>query len=379
MSQENPEYNYNEDAQPENGEMSKNFDSLGKFDDSSNRGKRELKRAPLGPDSLLWQWGADNRLHLLRGYTGVLQNMHPAIGKSLLDHSKFFEEPFSRLERSTPQIIYSIYDDGTRAKQIRDYHHDIKGTLRDGTRYHSLNPDVYWWAHAAFVWRVIWAQELFGTPFTDEEKEQIIQEGVTWWDMYGMSERPAIDTLDGYIKYFEEMENTVLERNETVDFALRTARVEPVKAPDGVPETVWKVIWKPIMNSIIWLTYGTLNDRQREILDLPWTEKDQKRFDRIADAVRKLFEILPEDKRYMEPGRSMMIKAGMIDGEYKEPKLAAPYGHGEEAPAEAEADTDAKVSKAPKASSGAFGIGAKAAIGALAAVAVRQLLKGRKK
>lgn len=81
----------------------------------------------------------------------------------------------------------------------------------------------------------------------------------------------------------------------------------------------------------------------------------------------------------MEPGRSMMIKAGMIDGEYKEPKLAAPYGHGEEAPAEAEADTDTKVSKAPKASSGALGIGAKAAIGTLAAVAVRQLLKGRKK
>ena len=379
MSKETPEYNYNEDAKPENGQVSKDFDSLGKFDDSGNRGKRELKRAPLGPDSLLWQWGADNRIHLLRGYTGVLQNMHPAIGQSLLDHSKFFEEPFSRLERSTPQIIYSIYDDGTRAKQVRDYHHGIKGTLRDGTRYHSLNPDVYWWAHATFVWRVIWAQELFGTPFTREEKEQIIQEGVTWWDMYGMSERPVIDTLEGYEQYFKEMEDNVLERNETVDFALRTARVEPVKAPDGVPEAVWKVIWKPIMNSLIWLTYGTLNDRQREILELEWTEKDQKRFDRIADAVRKLFDILPEDKRYMEPGRSMMIKAGMIDGEYKEPKLAAPYGHGEEPPAEAEEDTETKKSKASKASSEALGIGTKAAIGALAAVAVRQLLKGRKK
>lgn len=50
--------------------------------------KRELRRAPLGPDSLLWKWGSDNRLQLLRGYTGILQNMHPAIGQSLLDHSK---------------------------------------------------------------------------------------------------------------------------------------------------------------------------------------------------------------------------------------------------------------------------------------------------
>lgn len=307
--------------------------------DKPERAKRELKRAPLGPDSLLWKWGSDQRLQLLRGYTGVLQNMHPAIGQSLLDHSRFFEEPFARLERSTPQIIYSIYDDGTRSKMIRDYHHTIKGKLRNGERYHALNPDVYWWAHATFVWRVIWAQELFGTPFTREEKEQIIQEGVTWWDMYGMSERPAIDTLDGYLKYFEEMENNVLERNETVDFALRTARVEPVKAPDGVPEAVWKVIWKPLMNSVIWMTYGTLSEKQREIIDLPWTEKDQRRFDRIAKVVKKLFTILPEDKRYMEPGRSMMIKAGMIDGKYKEPKLADAYhGHGGTA-----ADTDAKA------------------------------------
>lgn len=355
MSNETPEFYYNEEGKPEHGHVTKDFDSLGQFDDSGNRGKRELKRAPLGPDSLLWKWGSDNRIQLLRGYTGVLQNMHPAIGQSLLDHSKFFEEPFSRLERSTPQIIYSIYDGGARAKQIRDYHHDIKGTLRDGTRYHSLNPDVYWWAHATFVWRVIWAQELFGTPFTDEEKEQIIQEGVTWWDMYGMSERPVIDTLDGYVEYFKKMEDTVLERNETVDFALRTARVEPVKAPDGVPEAVWKVVWKPFMNSLIWLTYGTLSAKQREILDLPWTQKDQRRFDRIAAAVRKLFSVLPEDKRYMEPGRSMMIKAGMIDGEYKEPKLAAPYGRGEgdepagEAGVEATAARDAAAKDSGKA------------------------------
>lgn len=341
MSNETPEFNYNEEGKPEHGHVTKDFDSLGQFDDSGNRGKRDLKRAPLGPDSLLWRWGSDNRIQLLRGYTGVLQNMHPAIGQSLLDHSKFFEEPFSRLERSTPQIIYSIYDDGTRAKQIRDYHHGIKGKLRDGSRYHSLNPDVYWWAHATFVYRVIWAQELFGTPFTHEEKDQIVREGVTWWDMYGMSERPVIDNYDELVEYMEEMENTVLERNETVDFALRTARVEPVKAPEGVPEAVWKVIWKPLMNSVIWLTYGTLSDKQREILDLPWTKKDQRRFDRIAKAVKKLFTILPEDKRYMEPGRSMMIKAGMIDGKYKEPKLADAYhGDGETKADTAAASTD---------------------------------------
>ena len=300
---------------------------------SSKSGKRELRRSPLGPDSLLWKWGSDQRIQLLRGYTGVMQNMHPAIGQSLLDHSKFFDEPFARLERSTPQIIMSIYDDGDLGKQIRDYHTTIKGTLRNGERYHSMNPETFWWAHATFVYRVIYAQELFGTPFTHEEKDQIVREGATWWDHYGMSERPVIDNYDDLVAYMDEMADTVLERNETVDFALRTARDEMITPPEGVSPKVWKIIWKPIMRSVIWLTYGTIPAKERAILELDWSAKDQKRFDRIAKLVKKVFDVLPEDKRYMEPGRSQMIKHGMISGEYKEPKNIRPYqGNGDEDP-----------------------------------------------
>lgn len=275
----------------------------------------------------------------MRGYTGILQNMHPAIGQSLLDHSKFFDEPFARLQRSTPQIIQSIYDDGDLAERIRDYHVTIKGTLQSGERYHSLNPETYWWAHATFVYRVIYAQDLFGTPFTKAERDQLVREGVTWWDKYGMSERPVIDNYDDLVAYMDDMVENVLERNETVDFALRTARVEPVKAPDGVPPRLWKIIWKPIMRSTIWLTIGTLPEKYRRILDLEWTSRDQKRFDRIAKAIRKVFTLLPEDKRFMEPGRSLMIKNGMIEGKYKEPKTIQAYQPKNEA---AEASDTAK-------------------------------------
>lgn len=275
---------------------------------------RELKRAPLDEDSLLWRYGADSRLQLMRGYTGILQNMHPSIGQALLDHSKFFEEPFARLERSTPQIIESMYTPTDElSKKIRDYHVNIRGKLRDGQRYHSLNPDTYWWAHATFVYRVIRTQDLFGTPFTREEREQIVQEGVTWWEKYGVSNRPVFDTYQELVDYIAEMTETVLERNDTVDFALRTARVEPIKAPDGVSERVWKIIWKPIMRSMIWLTIGTLEQSQRDILQVPWTKKDQKRFDRLASFIRKVYPKLPLSKRYMNPGRDEMIKHEMFD------------------------------------------------------------------
>ena len=110
----------------------------------------------------------------------------------------------------------------------------------------------------------------------------------------------------------------------------------------------WKVILIVLVTLMgaLFALPNVLSEKQREIIDLPWTEKDQRRFDRIAKAVKKLFTILPEDKRYMEPGRSMMIKAGMIDGKYKEPKLADAYnGHGE---SEADTDTTATAQSDPK-------------------------------
>ncbi|MBZ8176487.1 DUF2236 domain-containing protein [Corynebacterium sp. 3HC-13] len=177
--------------------------------------KRELKRAPLGVNSLLWRYGADSRIQLMRGYTGIMQNMHPAIGQALLDHSKFFDEPFARLERSTPQMIELMYRDqdhplGTR---IRDYHKNIHGHLRNGERYHSLNPSIYYWAHATFVYRVIRTQDLFGEPFTVEQRDQIVRESVTWWDKYGMFERPVIDNYPDLMTYIKEVNDTILERN----------------------------------------------------------------------------------------------------------------------------------------------------------------------
>ncbi len=156
-------------------------------------------------------------------------------------------------------------------------------------------------------------QDLFGTPFTAEEREQVVQEGVTWWEKYGMSNRPVIDNYQGLVDYLEEMTNTVLERNETVDFALRTARVEPVKAPDNVPPLVWKMIWKPVMRSLIWMTVGTLEQSQRDILQVSWFKRDQKRFDRGCNVIRQVWPKLSLKARYMNPGRDEMIKHGMFD------------------------------------------------------------------
>ena len=55
--------------------------------------------------------------------------------------------------------VYGAEDSG-EGTRVRDFHQDIKGDMpaEDGVsrRYHALDPDTYFWAHATFVEQVLY-------------------------------------------------------------------------------------------------------------------------------------------------------------------------------------------------------------------------------
>src|SRR5690348_1308016 len=91
---------------------------------------------PLGPDSLVWRYFADNRMALLGPRAAVLQNMLPSLGQGVEDHSVWFAETLARLQRSIPPIFNTVYgaEDGNAGVQVRDFHKDIKEIGRASCR-----------------------------------------------------------------------------------------------------------------------------------------------------------------------------------------------------------------------------------------------------
>ena len=79
---------------------------------------------PLGPDSLTWRHFGDNRMALLGPRAAVLQNMLPALGQGVEDHSVWFAETLARLQRSIPPIYNTVYgaDPETSGHEVRDFH-----------------------------------------------------------------------------------------------------------------------------------------------------------------------------------------------------------------------------------------------------------------
>ena len=155
---------------------------------------------PLGPDSLTWKYFGDLRTGMMGVWIGALQNMYPELGAGVEEHSILLREPLQRVARSVYPIMGVVYD-GDRAaqtgQQIKGFHTTIKGVDADGRRYHALNPETFYWAHATFFMLVIKTAEYFCGGLTEAEKRQLFDEHVQWYAEYGMSMRPVPEDLGG--------------------------------------------------------------------------------------------------------------------------------------------------------------------------------------
>lgn len=130
--------------------------------------------------------------------------MHPKLGAAVEEHSDFFTERWQRLFRSLYPIGGVVFD-GERAHEtaleVRGYHRDIKGVDAQGRRYHALDPDVFYWAHATFFVGTIRTAEHFCGGITEDDKRTLFEEHKTWYRQYGMSMRPVPDTWEDFQSY----------------------------------------------------------------------------------------------------------------------------------------------------------------------------------
>ena len=260
--------------------------------------------APLDAGSLVWRYYGDNRMYLIGPRPAVLQNMLAELGQGVLDHSVFFADTAARVKRSMPPIFNTVYGsaDDNAGAHVRDFHVDIKGDMPDGGRYHALNPETYFWAHATFVEQVIYFADTFVKRLTDDEKEQIYRESKTWYRRYGVSDRVLPACYADFEKYWDQMMDTVVVPHKTARYGVGYV-AKGFPQPKAMSPLAWKFV-APVFNPVAaFLTTGGLPPRARVLLDLPWSDKQERRYQRFAAfwrsrAVNAVWDRLPMTLRY---------------------------------------------------------------------------------
>ncbi|WP_267615767.1 oxygenase MpaB family protein [Gordonia bronchialis] len=268
--------------------------------------KNTVEYAPLGPDSLTWQiWGTWTGM--FQGlWAGSMQNMHPKLGAGVWDHSDFFGERWQRLMRSLYPISGVVFDSVAGAQtglEVRDYHREIKGTMPDGSRYHALDPDVFYWAHATFWYGNVRLCERFGPWLTEDQGRQLFEESKAWYAQYGVSMRPVPDTYEDFLEYWDYMCRNVLRDHESVRVVLDISLLPPPPFLSFIPERFWHKYMAPTNQRFFtWLTTGFYDEPIRELMGLPWSEKDERRF-RLLGRVVNLVMHRITPKRYLRHPR----------------------------------------------------------------------------
>jgi uncharacterized protein (DUF2236 family) len=260
----------------------------------------------LGSDSLLWRWAGDNRIGFLGPTIGLLQLMHPAIGAGVLDHSDFFRDPFGRIERSLPRILGVVYDgpDAATGTTVRDFHRGIKGTDDAGRRYHALDPETFWWAHATFQFMTEQVADRFDTHrLTRAEREQLYAEGVEWYRRYGVSDRAVPADRAAFGEQWDRYCAEVLELNPAVEWVLdaivhpgRLRLPPPLNYADPIFRIppVRRLAFEPVRVAAI----GGLPDVVRRRFGIPWGWRDQVELDALELAVQQGWRFVPPAARW---------------------------------------------------------------------------------
>ncbi|EHB44701.1 Protein of unknown function DUF2236 [Mycolicibacterium rhodesiae JS60] len=264
----------------------------------STKTTRPAKPTPLGPDSLTWKYFGDLRTGMLGVWIGSLQNMYPQLGAGVEEHSILLREPLQRVARSVYPIMGVVYD-GERARQtgeqIKGFHQGIKGVDSAGRRYHALDPETFYWAHATFFMLILKVAEYFCGGLTEAEKRQLFDEHVQWYAMYGMSMRPVPETWEDFCEYWDRTCRDELEINKA------TLEIFDIRIPKPkfvlMPTPIWDQLFKPMVAGQRWIAAGLFDPAVRERAGMRWTPGDEVALRLFGKAVELAFWAVPDEIR----------------------------------------------------------------------------------
>jgi uncharacterized protein (DUF2236 family) len=252
---------------------------------------------------------ADDRGLLIGGATLVLQVADPTVGAGVEQHSNFKAEPWRRLYGTLVSLTTIVYgttaEAGAEVERLRAMHRAIRGVDSAGRPYAALRPAPWAWVHGTLAWSVIRLNELFRTPFTEDETEQYWQEWLAVGRLLGVRDGDLPATYAQFRALIDDPARSQLEDNRSVRDVVESVSLIPAPAPLRFLGPVWRLlIGRPVGALSRLVTIGALPPAVTERLGLALSERERRRLGRFIAVVAGLRRLLPPPLR---PGPAALL------------------------------------------------------------------------
>lgn len=109
----------------------------------------------------------------------LLQTLHPAAMRGVVEHSDYRSDAWGRLARTSRFIAVTTFGTADDAEQavdaVRRIHERITGTMPDGTPYAASDPHLLGWVHVAEIDSFLRAHTVYGRdPLTGAERDEYV-------------------------------------------------------------------------------------------------------------------------------------------------------------------------------------------------------------
>jgi len=98
-------------------------------------------------------------------------------------------------------MVYIAYSNRDLRSVMRTAHSHVKGVDSSGARYHSLNPELFFFQHATYVDALFTSIDIFHSGLDGAAKEQLYQECCRWYAKYDISDRAQPATYREFVDY----------------------------------------------------------------------------------------------------------------------------------------------------------------------------------
>ncbi len=226
-------------------------------------------------------------IYLGAGAAVLLQLAHPAVGLGVAAHSATLQRPLDRL-RSTMTYIYALTlgtEEERRAvaRGVNRAHGPVRST-----RYDAFDPQLQLWVAATLYRGGATLAEIFHGPLPPQQADALYQHAA----IYGTTLQMPRELWPADRAAFEAYWNATLSRLQVEPEVLRFVQA----LLDGGALPWWLRSLMPLQR---FFTRGLLPATVREAFGLPWSARDQRRWDRFLRHGPALYWRLPRWLRHL--------------------------------------------------------------------------------